>query len=507
MKALLKKILMLYIVFVALTSICVFADTQIESEYLPIQTNTKLPDNSNLFVGYTQKVFYPDNNISLFGTSAKEQLGDNDQFIYNVLKSHIELIACGDINSTTISISSAELQNNRIKTTWTKSELGVTKIDSTVMNTVFSEFKSQFNFTKVVDALLHDCPYDFYWYDKTFGTSVAPSSLYSSGSATIVKLTFRFSVSPYYKSENYNLNTPTTDTSKTKAAVNAANNAKSIVEKYTSISDYEKLNAYRDEICKLVSYNDDAASDSYTDGYGDPWQLIYVFDNNPSTNVVCEGYSKAFQYLCDLSDLDNAVCYTVIGTMGSMSSSGGHMWNVVSMSDGKNYLVDITNSDDGAVGYNGGLFLAGASGTLTEQYLIYCGYSSIYYKYDINTLNLWGTDSNSILNIADKDYTINTIQPIGFYADKITIEKITDDSTLKLIISPKISYSLPQMSLYTTIYNSDKSIKSIKVIPCKTVNGKVNLTLSAPSVSNGETYKIMLFTNFLSPLVKTIELP
>ena len=33
--------------------------------------------------------------------------------------------------------------------------------------------------------------------------------------------------------------------------------------------------------------------------YGDPWQLIYVFDDDPDTNVVCEGYAKAFKYEAD----------------------------------------------------------------------------------------------------------------------------------------------------------------------------------------------------------------
>lgn len=30
----------------------------------------------------------------------------------------------------------------------------------------------------------------------------------------------------------------------------------------------------------------------------DPWQLIHVFDGDTTTNVVCEGCSKAFVYTC-----------------------------------------------------------------------------------------------------------------------------------------------------------------------------------------------------------------
>ena len=42
--------------------------------------------------------------------------------------------------------------------------------------------------------------------------------------------------------------------------------------------------------------------------------MIGVFDENPSTRVVGEGYSKAFQYLCD--EAGGIDCYTITGSMG-----------------------------------------------------------------------------------------------------------------------------------------------------------------------------------------------
>lgn len=69
--------------------------------------------------------------------------------------------------------------------------------------------------------------------------------------------------------------------------------------------------------------------------------------------MVCEGYSKAFQYLCDLSDI---TCYTVTGMMNGGTGEGPHMWNIVA-NNGKYYMADITNSDEGTVGEDGGLFL------------------------------------------------------------------------------------------------------------------------------------------------------
>ena len=84
-----------------------------------------------------------------------------------------------------------------------------------------------------------------------------------------------------------------------KTAKEAASNAKMIVNEFKNMSEPEKLAAYKEMICYLTDYNDEAISDSYGDKYGDPWQLIWVFDGDESTNVVCEGYSKAFQYLCE----------------------------------------------------------------------------------------------------------------------------------------------------------------------------------------------------------------
>ena len=129
----------------------------------------------------------------------------------------------------------------------------------------------------------------------------------NSSEIFITSLTFSFKVAEAYKgADDY-----TTDISKTSAVTAAVANANAIVDKYAGNTDWEKLNAYRTEICRLVSYDRSAAEGGVA--YGDPWQLVYVFDGDPNTNVVCEGYSKAFQYLCDLSAFGDVVCNTEIG--------------------------------------------------------------------------------------------------------------------------------------------------------------------------------------------------
>ncbi len=119
----------------------------------------------------------------------------------------------------------------------------------------------------------------------------------------------------------------------------ALTNAKEIVGRYEGKSDYDKIVGYAKEICALNEYNHSAADDdNYFSKNVDPWSLIYVFDGDLSTNVVCEGYSKAFQYLCDLGGIE---CHYVSGFV----SGGRHGWNIVVL-DGSSYLVDLTMCDD-----------------------------------------------------------------------------------------------------------------------------------------------------------------
>lgn len=127
------------------------------------------------------------------------------------------------------------------------------------------------------------------------------------------------------------------DPSRLKDVKSALANAKAIADKYSKKSAYEKIIGYADEICALNVYNKAAAADNtYSQKNIDPWKLVYVFDNDPSTNVVCAGYAHAFQYLCGLGGIE---CHYVTGTVNE-----GHAWNIVVL-DGESYLVDLTFCD------------------------------------------------------------------------------------------------------------------------------------------------------------------
>ena len=168
--------------------------------------------------------------------------------------------------------------------------------------------------------------------------------------------------------------------------------------------------AYKEYICAQTAYDHNAADDKTTP-YGNPWQLISVFDGDSGTNVVCEGYSKAFQYLCDLSKLD---CISVSGVMAGGTGAGGHMWNVVALK-GNNYLVDVTNCDTGTVGAPDRLFLIGGS-YADGKYSYYLGSQII--DYVCENLNLSESD---YIETDDKEIGTTIIDELEFWITEDTI--------------------------------------------------------------------------------------
>ena len=345
-----------------------------------------LPDSDELFAAYVHQEFDREiyGGISIFGTAAGDRLSGLEKEIYTDLKTKITEVATGARSSTVFDVS-ADFSSLK----WTKEELDVSAIVSggsvtdeaqTAVNKAFSQ---AVDLGKILNCLLADCPYELYWFNKTSGMAVQRGTSYSSTSVSITGLTLSFTVASAYASGTY-----TANTTKTGATSTAIANAKAIVTANASKTDREKLEAYRAKICELVSYNSSAAGGGTA--YGDPWQLIYVFDGDTGTNVVCEGYAKAFQYLCDLSTFSGDVtCYTVTGTMTGGTGAGGHMWNVVKL-ENKNLLVDVTNCDSGAIGADTKLFLVAVAGTdsgRTHTFTI--NSTNVVYTYDESQKDLF----------------------------------------------------------------------------------------------------------------------
>ena len=310
--------------------------------------------------------------------SAGSRLTGLESSVYDMLSEKATQVANGEISTTTYTFSFTELGVDM--PFYSAEELSalsgrtVTSIleDGTISAEAIEALCSTVTLdtSTVIQSLMADHPYEMYWYDKTKGCYInfrygCRMQYGADGSAKIAfstrsALTVSLSVAGAYAgSGNYTVGADKIASCKVPQAVATA---RSVVQTNASKSDYEKLLAYKAYIENAVTYDTSAANDSNNTPYGNPWQLISVFDGDTATNVVCEGYSKAFQFLCDLSDFSGDIhCISVTGLLDYDTSSGAHMWNILHMDDGKNYLVDVTNCDTGTIGTPDNLFLKGVS--------------------------------------------------------------------------------------------------------------------------------------------------
>ena len=335
--------------------------------------------------------------------------------IYNQLVLKIKQVASGELSSTVFDIT---VDSDTSSLSYTKDELGLESFDDPDLDEAYFA-KAGFSLKTVFNALLVNLPYDLYWYDKTGGFSYSywfypddqgnPErvTFFNNGHMNLdMKVSKDYSVTREIKTTDF-------DTDLADAISSAAENAQKIIRSHTGETDLQKLQGYKTAICGMVSYNDSAANNSSTP-YGNPWQLVWVFDGDPGTNVVCEGYSKAFKYLCDQSRSsfsNSSLSVSIVnGFMSGGTGEGRHMWNLVNMGNGKNYLVDVTNCDEGTVGYPDKLFLAGSNriGTLNingvnkEGYVFSANGTDVIYVYSDDIIDLY---SDIDLAVADSNYS------------------------------------------------------------------------------------------------------
>ena len=220
----------------------------------------------------------------------------------------------------------------------------------------------------------------------------------------------------YRGSDEYTLSTNAAS-----IASSAKSTADAVISKNSNKGTYDTIKAYADWIADNVSYDHSAArlsASEITDN--SPWNAISVFDNDSSTNVVCEGYAKAFQYLMDNTPrfvsagiTSKIVTSTVPVTNGSSSAvSGssigaddettGHMWNVVTIA-GKNYLVDVTWYDtDSAVPYRTKYLLGGEEAAESD--------TSGLHEYDSDTTGFYSYDE---LELSESAYDSSIADPLN----------------------------------------------------------------------------------------------
>ena len=421
-------------------------------------TNHTVPEDdgyteAELLEGYFFSVsgLYEDNSSSFL--APRPALPGELSSVYNEVKTMVKQVADGTRASTIF----------EIPCTWTKtkSEWGITGAvtsEGTLTAEASAAIKAAFNLDALMQRMLSEMPYELYWFDKTEGIGMSYGVSLSGEILTVKNLKLSMYISQAYAKINEGGATYdpfTANTAKTSAAKRAAENATQVVAANNAKSDHEKLKAYLDYIKDAVSYNNEAANNNATP-YGDPWQIIYVFDNDSSTNVVCEGYAKAFKHLCDLSSFSESdlFCSLVTGTMTVGTSAGPHMWNIVTIG-GRNYLVDATNCDADTVGAQDKLFLCGAAENVPSiKYTATAGSQSIVYEYDTDTLSDY---ASSDLKLEEMPYSptsvsgltvSGTIRSYGSASESITVTlvPIGGSPLVKAVAGSSVTYSFTGVS-------------------------------------------------------------
>ena len=309
--------------------------------------------------------------------------------IYDAIKPMIEAVAEGKRTSTEFTIDNSAL--GTADHLWTPEDLGVASFSDSSFWSVLLE-KEGIDTEALLAALLGDFPYHLYWFDKTksLGAKYSPDT--NGNRVYLSSMTLSMTVAQAYAAGIYTVNPLPGYVSAAVTNINAA------ISNNAGKGDYDKLTAYANLICGYVEYNDPAANDKSTP-YGDPWQLVWIFDGDPDTKVVCEGYAKGFKYLCDLSDFKGDVgCALVSGILSGDTGEGPHMWNSLKMPDGKCYLVDLTNCDGGnTCDYS--LFLKGCAGEAGGPYTC----NGLRFEFDSGLANELGGDM-SWLTYSNTDY-------------------------------------------------------------------------------------------------------
>ena len=393
----------------------IIVETELATEGLSVPASY-YADNDDLFAEYVEYVMSFGESAAYTASraarkSAGASLTDLSATVYTLLREKIAQIAAGKETSTEILFSREELGIENEK--YTAEQLGVsalvttvngqTSITSEAQDALKSKYAERLAFSQVLYALLADCPYELYWFDKTVGIKYGYGYSCNGSEVCVFQIQYNFAVSAGYSATGEKGTYVTNGAGAT--VEKARSNAAAIVAKHASEGDYDKLYSYLEEICDLTEYNTPASTGGIN--YGDPWQLVWVFDGDDTTTVVCEGYSKAFQYLCELSSFRGAVdCISVSGDMSSSTGGGGpHMWNVVTI-DGENYLTDITNCDGKSVGAPDQLFLAGASGSVESGYKVTLSRATVTYTYDQKACSVF---DRADLVLAGQSYTAPTV--------------------------------------------------------------------------------------------------
>ncbi len=120
---------------------------------------------------------------------------------------------------------------------------------------------------------------------------------------------------------------------------------KSIIDFYrkadTNDNDYQKSLCYHDAVIDAINYSYDEKGYPSSEDWAHSVLGVFLAGSGDIKGAVCEGYSKAFQLLLNLADVNNVY---VTGVGSTSSGAEGHAWNLVQI-EGNYYYFDLTWDD------------------------------------------------------------------------------------------------------------------------------------------------------------------
>ncbi len=178
-------------------------------------------------------------------------------------------------------------------------------------------------------ALAQNLPNDFYWVDASKGIEVSYKLEKSGAQKPVIgikEITLSFTPAKDYSAGDQ------LNTEKGNRVVQAKSKIDKLIVKAPSGVAAEKaaVTQYYNQIAKQTG-------GSGSEAVGPA--LLKAFDGDAATKLSASESSLVFQWMFDRSKMPGAKCYTVQGQRNKVA----HTWNVVTLSDGQTYVVDIDN--------------------------------------------------------------------------------------------------------------------------------------------------------------------
>lgn len=311
----------------------------VENNKLIINNNGNI--NTYVFKETKDTILENEDNIKIREKSSYYELSNNERVVYKNVLSRAKSILNKETNSTEITISLKDMYINLDNCN------DYNEIKKKVNDTI-----SNIDYEKIYRSLHIDYGYLFWWeYDMKWEVIEADIR---TKNKNVSESTFALSLTPY---DEYKESEHTIKTNNINIANNAYQKAINVAQKVRDESTFEKLKFFKEWIIENVDYDYTSAElvnqDRKNIRVVKASSFTNILDENSNTNAICSGYAEAFQLLCDLSGIE---CYKTNGVVSSSTNKYRHAWNIVIINN-ERYLSDITNSETGAIGQGGELFL------------------------------------------------------------------------------------------------------------------------------------------------------